>query len=51
MVHEIPIHFSKQASQTLIGYQLAAAYVGIALIPPLMGVAMSQWGDPAAIKT
>lgn len=44
MVHETPKRFGKQASQTLIGYQFASAYVGIATIPPLIGVAMSQWG-------
>ncbi len=44
MVHETPNRFGKHASQTLIGYQFAAAYVGIATIPPLIGVAMSQWG-------
>ena len=44
MVHETPQRFGSQVSQTLIGYQFAAAYVGIAVLPPLMGVAMSLWG-------
>ncbi|MDW7671685.1 MAG: MFS transporter [Bacillota bacterium] len=44
MVHETPRRFGEQASQTLIGYQFAAAYVGIATVPPLIGIALSQWG-------
>jgi fucose permease len=44
MVHETPKRFGAQASQTLIGYQFASAYVGIATVPPLIGIAMSQWG-------
>ncbi|MEN1760861.1 MFS transporter [Anoxynatronum sibiricum] len=44
MVHETLTRFGAQVSQTLMGYQFAAAYVGVATIPPLMGIALSGWG-------
>lgn len=44
MVHETPKRFGKAAAQSIIGYQMAAAYVGIAVFPPLFGVIMKQYG-------
>ncbi len=44
MVHETPIQFGAEVSQTLMGYQFASAYMGVAVIPPLMGIALSGWG-------
>jgi fucose permease len=37
MIHETPIRFGKEHSQTIIGYQMACAYVGITFLPPLLG--------------
>ena len=43
MVHETPKRFGKSAAQSIIGYQMASAYVGIAVFPPLFGVIMNQY--------
>nr|MDA3846497.1 MFS transporter [Vallitaleaceae bacterium] len=42
MIHETPIRFGKEHSQTIIGYEMAAAYTGGALIPPLFGVILAN---------
>lgn len=42
MVHETPKRFGKQVAQSVIGYQMASAYVGIAVFPPLFGVVMKH---------
>jgi len=42
MIHETPIRFGKIHSQTIIGYQMAAAYTGGALLPPLFGVILNS---------
>lgn len=36
-IHAIPARFGEDKSQMLIGVQMAAAYVGISLMPPLFG--------------
>lgn len=33
-----PAHFGEDRSQTIIGIQMASAYVGTCLMPPLFGV-------------
>ena len=38
MTHETPKRFGKSITQTVIGYQFTAAYVGIAVFPALIGV-------------
>ncbi len=38
IIHATPDHFGKQNSQALIGVQMASAYVGTCLMPPLFGV-------------
>lgn len=38
MIHETPTRFGKNNSAVIIGYQMAAAYSGSAIIPPLLGV-------------
>lgn len=38
IIHATPAHFGKQNSQALIGVQMASAYVGTCLMPPLFGV-------------
>ena len=42
MIHDTPKRFGKEAAQSIIGYQMASAYVGIAVFPPLFGVIMKQ---------
>lgn len=38
LIHATPTHFGAEHSQALIGLQMASAYVGTSLIPPLFGV-------------
>lgn len=38
MLHETPVRFGKDFSQVLIGYQMGFAYVGSAVLSPLLGV-------------
>ncbi|TWT00536.1 sugar MFS transporter [Planomicrobium sp. CPCC 101079] len=42
MLHETPAHFGKAHSQSIMGYQMAAAYTGSSLLPPLLGFLASQ---------
>jgi fucose permease len=37
MLHETPVRFGNKHSQTIIGYQMAVAYTGSTLMPPLLG--------------
>lgn len=38
IIHSTPDHFGAENSQALIGVQMASAYVGICLMPPLFGI-------------
>ncbi len=38
MIHETPARFGADQSQAIIGVQMASAYVGTCLMPPLFGV-------------
>lgn len=38
IIHSTPRHFGKENSQALIGVQMAAAYIGICLMPPTFGL-------------
>lgn len=38
MIHETPARFGRANSQTIIGYQMAVAYVGSTFLPPLFGL-------------
>jgi fucose permease len=38
MLHETPKRFGAQRSQSIIGYQMAAGYLGSAILPPVLGV-------------
>ena len=38
LIHSTPEHFGAQRSQAIIGVQMASAYVGICLMPPLFGL-------------
>lgn len=37
MIHETPRRFGERNSSAIIGYQVAAGYVGITVLPPLVG--------------
>lgn len=43
MLHDTPLRFGKKHSQTIMGYQMAAAYMGSTFIPPLLGLMASQF--------
>ena len=38
MMHSIPIRFGANASQVVMGLQMACAYIGICVMPPLFGL-------------
>lgn len=38
VIHSTPEHFGAEKSQAIIGVQMACAYVGICLMPPLFGL-------------
>ena len=38
VIHSTPDHFGAENSQAIIGVQMAAAYMGICLMPPLFGL-------------
>ncbi len=43
-IHETPAHFGEDASQAIIGVQMASAYVGICCMPPLFGMLANRLG-------
>ncbi|MBQ8563910.1 MAG: MFS transporter, partial [Firmicutes bacterium] len=38
VIHSTPAHFGAERSQAVIGVQMASAYVGTCLMPPLFGL-------------
>lgn len=42
IIHSTPHNFGREHSQSLIGIQMASAYLGVTLMPPLFG-ALSSW--------
>ncbi|MCB9460127.1 MAG: MFS transporter [Anaerolineaceae bacterium] len=42
MLHETPIRFGREAAQHVMGFQMAIAYTGTTLIPPLFGLIASN---------
>lgn len=42
VIHSTPVTFGRRNSQAIIGIQMAAAYPGPTLVPPLFGV-LSTW--------
>lgn len=38
IIHSTPAHFGKDKSQALVGVQMASAYIGTCLMPPLFGI-------------
>ncbi|QDB78568.1 MFS transporter [Georgenia wutianyii] len=45
IIHSTPANFGRRSSQAVIGIQMAAAYTGSTLAPPLFGV-LSTWIGP-----
>ncbi|MCL2363536.1 MAG: MFS transporter [Defluviitaleaceae bacterium] len=44
LMHATPAHFGEENSQALVGIQMASAYVGLMLVPPLFGMLAGWWG-------
>ena len=44
IIHSTPAHFGEENSQAIIGVQMASAYVGICVVPPLFGVIANHIG-------
>lgn len=44
MLHETPVRFGKANSQKVIGFQMGFAYIGSAVLPPIMGVLFQNLG-------
>ena len=44
MIHATPAHFGADRSQAIIGVQMASAYVGTCLMPPLFGLIAGRAG-------
>ena len=42
IIHSTPANFGAESSQAIIGIQMAAAYTGSTLAPPLLGV-VAEW--------
>ena len=42
LLHETPVNFGKENSQAIIGKQMACAYIGSTLMPPVLGL-LAQW--------
>lgn len=38
MLHETPVRFGKEHAGRIMGYQMAVAYTGSTLMPPLLGL-------------
>ena len=45
IIHSTPSHFGAERSQALIGVQMASAYVGTCVMPPLFGVLASAFSS------
>ena len=44
IIHSTPAHFGAENSQALIGVQMASAYIGCVLMPPLFGLVADHLG-------
>ena len=42
LLHETPVNFGKENSQAIMGKQMACAYIGSTLMPPVLGL-LAQW--------
>ena len=46
IIHETPINFGREVSMSMTGLQMATAYVGTCLVPPVFGL-LAQYVTPA----
>lgn len=44
IIHSTPVHFGADRSQAMIGVQMASAYVGTCLMPPIFGFLANTFG-------
>lgn len=44
IIHSTPVHFGAERSQAMVGVQMASAYVGTSIMPPLFGLLVSWLG-------
>lgn len=44
IIHSTPANFGREHSQAIVGIQMAAAYTGSTVMPPLFGVLSSVTG-------
>ena len=44
IIHSTPAHFGENNSQAIIGVQMASAYVGICVLPPIFGLIANHIG-------
>ena len=44
IIHSTPVHFGPERSQAMVGVQMASAYVGTSIMPPLFGLLVSWIG-------
>lgn len=52
VLHDTPLRFGVHDAQEVMGYQMAAAYIGSLLVPPLIGWIATKWSElliPVAI--
>ena len=42
IIHSTPAHFGAENSQAIIGVQMASAYIGTCIMPPLFGIAANK---------
>ncbi len=38
IIHSTPVHFGRENSQAMVGVQMASAYIGTSIMPPLFGL-------------
>ena len=43
VIHSTPAHFGEENSQAIIGVQMASAYTGTLLMPPVYGILANQF--------
>jgi fucose permease len=44
IIHSTPVHFGRERSQSMVGVQMASAYVGNCVMPPLFGLLANAVG-------
>ena len=44
IIHSTPVHFGRENSQAMVGVQMASAYIGTSIMPPLFGLLAKEIG-------